>query len=491
MMMVDVCKSGGITVEWVQALPENMVADVEYPVEYKLSINTTIYPLERVSARKGKKAHDLPHTNLHSCYQTGMACTPFVTHTPGLSTHTPAIYGNLSKEDDCLVQTFKTRVKLPMQRYTIIAHSRFFMPGKGGLVKVDTAVGIKRTVSEPPTSNTAYLGAGIFGGVVLVSIVSMIAAAKSGRLDLDSIVQAVVRDEVVLVADILFGLGDILAYTISFVQEIAVAPIMKEVKPIGAIILATGWLAYLASCTFSVRQLYLIFLRRYFEKAYLEATLRKAQQDFQSSHNHSDWRLACKKMVVDYTRARAGLRGIYIGLVTLLFQDLPLALIGGYLLCLSMSVEVTVVVLVGLSCALIGIKVHGLTNFKSQKQLVVSTASNLLDHLDNAERSPEDGTPTTFRRTSTLISLGELQRAVGNGRSRSFDSRADIGSRSRSFDSRIDRREFEDEKRSPPPSPTAGQIGQSVDQDKPVPPSPKVGVDNDGPERGLVGSRQI
>jgi len=82
---------------------------------------------------------------VHSCIASHGACTPFVSDTPGLATHTSAHKGNFSDGS----VTFASTVKLPEDQYTIIAHVRFFTKAEiEGLPSTqwDVAIGALRDV---------------------------------------------------------------------------------------------------------------------------------------------------------------------------------------------------------------------------------------------------------------------------------------------------------------------------------------------------------
>jgi hypothetical protein len=94
----------------------------------------------------GQGFHDVPHANIHSCIASRGACTPFVANTPGLATHTAAQTANFSQTG---LVTFDSKVKLPKEQYTIIAHIRFLTePMTAGVpsTKWDVAIGTSRDV---------------------------------------------------------------------------------------------------------------------------------------------------------------------------------------------------------------------------------------------------------------------------------------------------------------------------------------------------------
>ena len=125
---------------WVVSPPERMVHMQEYRVSYSLTVD----PNEYTVVHQGSH---VPHSNIHSCITETGACTPFVANTPGLSTHTQAQKGSLDSAGQI---TFSTDVELVAGRYTVIAHSRFFVNNSLDAslpkTKYDLAIGTSRTV---------------------------------------------------------------------------------------------------------------------------------------------------------------------------------------------------------------------------------------------------------------------------------------------------------------------------------------------------------
>ena len=125
---------------WVVSPPERMVHMQEYRVSYSLTVD----PNEYTVVHQGSH---VPHSNIHSCIAETGACTPFVANTPGLSTHTQAQKGSLDSAGQI---TFSTDVELVAGRYTVIAHSRFFVNNSLDAslpkTKYDLAIGTSRTV---------------------------------------------------------------------------------------------------------------------------------------------------------------------------------------------------------------------------------------------------------------------------------------------------------------------------------------------------------
>ena len=145
-----------------------MYADVDYEVAYTVRIGAGL----RRSIVKQDNVH-LPHTNIHSCFPTAGACTPFVQNNPGLSTHTDEQESNLDADG---IARFASVINLPENRYTIIAHARFFVPSASCsagatsfdcLDKIDMAIGEQRKLRKatslpppPPPTTTLFPSGG-------------------------------------------------------------------------------------------------------------------------------------------------------------------------------------------------------------------------------------------------------------------------------------------------------------------------------------------
>jgi hypothetical protein len=95
---------GGITESWIKPLPEKMIAMTEYMVEYQLALDRS-----KFGHKRGVTA-DIPHANIHSCITSRGACTPFVTNSPGLATHTEEQIGDFNKDGHV---SFQSKVYSP------------------------------------------------------------------------------------------------------------------------------------------------------------------------------------------------------------------------------------------------------------------------------------------------------------------------------------------------------------------------------------------
>ena len=108
----------GINEKWTMPLPEKMNAMEKYTAGYSLQLARDKF------GHMPQGDHDIPHANIHSCVASRGACTPFVSNSPGLATHTEAIVADFDQDG---FVNFKSDVQLTEEQYTIIAHIRFFV----------------------------------------------------------------------------------------------------------------------------------------------------------------------------------------------------------------------------------------------------------------------------------------------------------------------------------------------------------------------------
>lgn len=401
------CPGDSVKVRWGQPPPPTMTAGTGYPTEYEFKIDKDVFPV----VLKEVKGQDLKvsHSNIHSCLTGRGACTPFVGNTPGLSTHTAAMTGNLTTVDGhFLLDRFATEMKLSAGSYTVIAHTRFFMwdssqdPSQSCypecLTKVDTAVGILREVVEPvaSTSTDAYVGTGVLGGCMLLGGASVAWAARSGRLDMDAILKALTRDEVVLTVDIIIGLGDVVAFTIGFTEEVLVDNNLKDIVPAAILFLVTGWISSLVAAWQNVKQFKVVLESHYNHKRYIEkqedVVLRRSISD--SSQRSSYKRKLSgndkgRELIKQCERTRRHLWNLYMNAVTLILADIPLTAVGIYVILNGEGVELAVVVALCASTAMVGAKAHGLTGFTDQRQRVDQAEKRVAEFLDIQQGTPE------------------------------------------------------------------------------------------------------
>lgn len=228
-----------VKVTWDKPLPQEMTEGIDYPVEWGFD----------ASAVPNIGTPAIPHANIHSCIANKGACTPFVSNTPGLSTHTPAI------TDASLVggkYVFASVVNLKADQYTIIAHTRMWVgtgvvDGEGKTKypeKWDTAIGTSRTVELPAVeaSESAIVTAGVAGGVVVLFVIALGFSVKSGKLNPEKFLQAFLDSPLVSLIALVVGLGDVIAFTFTVVNmtENPTAA-TADILPISILVLAIGW----------------------------------------------------------------------------------------------------------------------------------------------------------------------------------------------------------------------------------------------------------
>eukprot|EP00961_Rhodomonas_salina_P202312 2728709-Rhodomonas_salina.1 len=208
-----------VTALYDVAPPLEMFEGTEYPVTFSLTVDKSVHTVVP-GKTKSDGPKEVPHANIHSCISSRGACTPFVANTPGLSTHTPASVGDF----DGNKATFEGTVDLPVDTYTIIAHVRYYEPNPedpatNPPTKVDVAVGLQRDVlpAENTISAEAYIMAGVVGAMLLLCGAMIYYAVRTGKVDLDYIMELMFSDYVTLPSDIICGLADAVAFTISII----------------------------------------------------------------------------------------------------------------------------------------------------------------------------------------------------------------------------------------------------------------------------------
>ena len=141
----------GLSVGYLVEPPSEMLSDEHHSVVWFAAIDTSVWNLTKTSVVDG--VYDVPHSNLHSCLSHIGFCTPLVSNTPGLSTHSSALVSNLQPDtkrgETWLNATFVADLSLAASSYTIITHVRFYTSEVGVDIKWDMAAATWRTVTEP------------------------------------------------------------------------------------------------------------------------------------------------------------------------------------------------------------------------------------------------------------------------------------------------------------------------------------------------------
>ena len=141
------CQGASMNFDNLESLPATLTADTEYKIQYTMKIPSNRMPLPNI-----------PHANVHSCVRSVGFCTPFVSNTPGLSTHSAALKATMSSANDV---TLESNVKLSAEQYTIIIHGRWF---DAAGVKHDMARATFRDVQNFPLAEIISVS---LGGVLL------------------------------------------------------------------------------------------------------------------------------------------------------------------------------------------------------------------------------------------------------------------------------------------------------------------------------------
>ena len=144
------CQGASMNFDNLDALPSTLTADTEYPIKYTMKVPSGRMPLAAI-----------PHANVHSCVRSVGFCTPFVSNTPGLSTHSAALKGTISATNDVKLESL---IKLSAEQYTIIVHGRWF---DAAGVKHDMARATFRDVQDEPLA--VYISVSL-GGVLLLIV---------------------------------------------------------------------------------------------------------------------------------------------------------------------------------------------------------------------------------------------------------------------------------------------------------------------------------
>lgn len=199
------CDEMEVKTTWVKGLPTNMVELSDYEVSWDVAVPGLVVNKNYV-----------PHANIHSCVANVGACTPFVSNTPGLSTHTAAAKGNLTKGTDGVFKaTFNAKVNLKNDQYTIIAHTRLLVEdGMAKPSKIDVAIGVSRVVSFPEysSSTSSVVSAAATGAVAFLLVGAVTAAVWKGVFDPEKLLRAIINSPAMAFAGMILGMADVFAF---------------------------------------------------------------------------------------------------------------------------------------------------------------------------------------------------------------------------------------------------------------------------------------
>jgi len=102
---------------------ETLYSSTEYQVTFEAKIGERFDQIRPTAS--GGTLYSFPHANIHSCLRSRVTfCTPFVSNTPELSTHSGSVPRDVDPETN--VAQFLSPVVLPPAEYTVIAHTRWY-----------------------------------------------------------------------------------------------------------------------------------------------------------------------------------------------------------------------------------------------------------------------------------------------------------------------------------------------------------------------------
>ena len=150
----------GANLAFETTLPSDMEEGQTYSASYSMTVPSARCPSDSV-----------PHANVHSCRRTVGFCTPFVSNTPGLATHTASRSGTLKVDSNSdHTASFESQVKLDAGGYTMIAHGRWF-DCRGA--KHDMARAVFRDV-QAPVPITVFISIGLGSFIFIVASVAAV-----------------------------------------------------------------------------------------------------------------------------------------------------------------------------------------------------------------------------------------------------------------------------------------------------------------------------
>jgi hypothetical protein len=314
-----------ITVKWTTPLPTDLVELTDYPVAWEVNAPGVVIDNNHV-----------PHANIHSCIRSVGACTPFVSNTPGLSTHTAASPGNFK---DGKV-SFQTNVNLAKQQYTIIAHTRYFVPGAAKPTKVDVAIGIARTVTEPAyeSSTSSIFTAAIAGAIVVIFFGALAFGVYKRIINLEYMIKFILNEQLISFISIILGLSDVIPFTMSLVNLLE-RPSASTVSVIPASFLVCI-LAWILSLTKFVADARRIWLHKNDDNLLSEANRRMSRKKALATSTFRNSVNNCGNYRDDAIRLgklNSRINIMYLMLVTLILEQVPMICISIYLMVSSES----------------------------------------------------------------------------------------------------------------------------------------------------------
>mmetsp|Transcript_55624 Transcript_55624/g.132077 ORF Transcript_55624/g.132077 Transcript_55624/m.132077 type:complete len:580 (+) Transcript_55624:141-1880(+) len=390
-----------ITVNWDTKPPVEMYQGTSYPVQYALKIA----PESHKVTLAAKKTTTISHANIHSCIASRGACTPFVANSPGLATHTAELTGNFDANG---LATFTSDMLLTPEVYTIIAHVRFYEPNSNDPsmppTKIDACAGISRTVAPEisDVSQDSYVMTGVVGAVLLIMIGAVTYASRKGILDFEKILEIIYSETVTCMIEIIVGLGDVTAFTISVVSLVAVDNALIQVLPACYLFLTFAWGGSLYNAYHDSIQLYTVYFQHFKHTTFVDgmsyrissSMVRKAKKakkeslagkpyDAPDIRNHlaQHVRLLTNEranydVLLELEHASRELRRKRGDIITILTESLPITAIQCYILALSGTTQIITILVMFFSSTVFGAKLASLGTYKETRQRKMAAEEN-------------------------------------------------------------------------------------------------------------------
>ncbi|GAB5036729.1 Hypothetical protein NocV09_04700210 [Nannochloropsis oceanica] len=132
--------------------PNPLFSMRDYMSHFRATINGQALGLVSLTSATTGLAHEIYHANVHSCVATVGFCSPFISNTPGLSTHSPEKRLNLTpipSKPGWSTALIPNVVRLDPGTYTIIAHIWLETRKNNDVIKWSVAQAVTREVLPP------------------------------------------------------------------------------------------------------------------------------------------------------------------------------------------------------------------------------------------------------------------------------------------------------------------------------------------------------
>uniref|UniRef100_A0A0G4HMY2 Uncharacterized protein n=1 Tax=Chromera velia CCMP2878 TaxID=1169474 RepID=A0A0G4HMY2_9ALVE len=225
----------GLQLVWDTPPPDSFYEDEISTAVYTFTVDTDAYPTVK---SRGK---DISHGNVHSCLAGRGACTPFVSNSPGLSTHTEALTADLTNGNTA---SFRSEMELSAEKYVAIAHVQYFTVIDGEQHRYDLAIGrpIEVLPAQGYITAEGWITLGVVCGVALLLIGGFSWMILRGKGQLHSAILWVFNRTVTMSVDVIFGVGDAVAFTTALVLDFQSNPKIVPVIPIYWLFMGVAWM---------------------------------------------------------------------------------------------------------------------------------------------------------------------------------------------------------------------------------------------------------